>query len=46
MYALVTLAVLLAVYALVRAWQQGGAGAWVVFTSAPLAAFSLDYRSW
>jgi uncharacterized membrane protein len=24
MYALVTLAVLLAVYALVRAWQQGG----------------------
>src|SRR2546423_2530208 len=45
MYALVTLAVLIAVYALVRAWQQGGVGAWVVFTAALLAALYLDYSA-
>jgi uncharacterized membrane protein len=45
MYALVTLAVLIAVYALVRAWQQGGVGAWVVFSGALLAALYLDYSA-
>jgi uncharacterized membrane protein len=45
MYALVTLAVLIAVYALVRAWQQGGVGAWVAFTGALLAALYLDYSA-
>ena len=45
MYALVTLAVLLAVYALVPAWQQGGVGAWVVCSGALLAALYLDYSA-
>jgi mannosyltransferase len=45
MYALVTLAVLIAVYALVPAWQQGGMGAWVVCSGALLAALYLDYSA-
>jgi Dolichyl-phosphate-mannose-protein mannosyltransferase len=45
MYALVTLAVLIAVYALVPAWQQGGVGAWVVCSGALLAALYLDYSA-
>jgi hypothetical protein len=45
MDALVTLAVLIAVYALVPAWQQGGVGAWVVCSGALLAALYLDYSA-
>ena len=45
MYALVTLAVLIAVDALVPAWQQGGVGAWVVCSGALLAALYLDYSA-
>jgi uncharacterized membrane protein len=45
MYALVTLAELIAVYALVPAWQQGGVGAWVVCSGALLAALYLDYSA-
>jgi hypothetical protein len=45
MYALVTLAVLIAVYAPVPAWQQGGVGAWVVCSGALLAALYLDYNA-
>jgi uncharacterized membrane protein len=45
MYALTTLAILVAVYALVRAWQGGGFGAWVLFIGAMLAGLYLDYSA-
>ncbi|WIG59804.1 MAG: hypothetical protein OJF49_002551 [Ktedonobacterales bacterium] len=45
MYALTSLAVLLAAYGLVRAWQHGGAGAWTLFASAMLVALYLDYSA-
>jgi len=45
MYALTTLAVLVAVAALARAWQEGGAGNWIFFTGATLTALYLDYSA-
>ena len=45
MYALTTLAVVIAVYGLVRAWHQGGMSSWVLFTGGMLAAIYLDYSA-
>jgi len=45
MYALTTLAVLAALYALVRARQRGGSGNWLLFIGAMLTALYLDYSA-
>lgn len=45
MYALTTLATLVAVYALMRAWQGGGIGAWALFIGSTLVGLYLDYSA-
>jgi mannosyltransferase len=45
MYALTTLAVLVAIYGLIRARQGGGVGSWMLFTGAMLTALYLDYSA-
>ena len=45
MYAVTMLAVLIAIYGLVRAWQGGGAGSWTLFALSMLAALYLDYSA-
>ncbi len=45
MYALVTLAIVTAMHAFVRSWQEGAPGSWVIFTCSMLGAFYLDYSA-